>query len=65
MSSRELREACGFIEDGEFFSYQQKDYLFLAWSKLKVDEDLPDDESYVKILEERFLSAGGTLTHPD
>lgn len=36
----------------------------MAWTKLKLDADTETDEALVGSIEKRFLSSGGTLTHP-
>lgn len=65
MSSREVWEACGYVESGGLFEFDESEYNFIAWSWMKIDADIENDEDIVWLLEEWFLSAGGTLSWPD
>lgn len=65
ISSEELWRSCKFIDEEEkLFEYTKDRYNFMAWTQLKLDADA-DDEAYQKALEDRFVSSGSTLSHPD
>lgn len=65
MSSEELWRSCKFIDEEEkLFEYTKDRYNFMAWTHLKLDADA-DEGALVKALEDRFVSSGSTLSHPD
>lgn len=50
MSSRDVWEACGYVESGGLFEFNQEDYNFVAWTNLKIDNEIEQEEELIHIL---------------